>query len=1147
MGIKYFLKRNTLYIFKKLLAKHKIIALSNHTILKFLKKQLDIDLYISQRRSDFFSSNILMEDSTVRECKISFLQHEYNRYAKSLYDMGQHIEFLYRAGFMQIGDRLRLLNQLNHDIRYMNQEIYNTKLKELKVTTQSNSVIVDSANESVPYETDSEAVDDTEKVDKPKEKEKENKVSNLDKNIYDIIGSPLHYNTNIDALLDICRNGKIGHLSNIIFNDFDKVADQIIKVGKDSGFRSIYHGLDLLIGCSHKELIIGKTIEAEAAGVGDGSTAEYTEKLKEFREMLELINMIFVPTKYNYVENAKDFEISSAINDHPPNDLFMQSYATISIVFPNTGKKFIFDGFFSPDPIQSMIRTCQIYKPLLYKKKKIIQSYADDLRTVNTKFANLYIKNMSAGEILSYGQEQFGVKLKGDFERYTKLSKMTFRSLMEEFTKDRGEKSERLSEKGMLLEYKGIEKGDGQPPRDANLRNMFVIIRLLLFGPDDCINMAGLLFGLTKDKKVGSEVVADIIYNNLTLPLQTKLKKSSVNIKNELDKIKNLSDDDVDIPRQIAANGNIPMRIKKIILNKLNELKTQSSEQSKHRTYVDILSRFPWMDNDRTFLDLSKDNKRGCEFIDRVGKTLNEKVYGHTECKQAIVELICKWIMNPSSMGKALSLAGPPGVGKTLIAKGLGDALGIPFRCISLCGVEDGTYLSGHSFTYSNAQHGAIVREMCEAGKARSILFFDELDKSCKKHGVNEVQNIFIQLTDPNMNKSFSDKFFQETTFPLDKVIFIFTYNDRSLLDPVLLDRITEIEVKSYSIKDKMKITNEFLLKEILEGVNLEHGSLKILDEDVKYIIENYTYESGVRKLKQLLESLLLKLNVDRMFQRGLFSCECKKDIEPKECECDRCGNCEKCSKCKICNAKCLKNCRVEINKLNPVVITRAIIEKYLPRPKIHHDKIHRVDEVGIVNGLYATQSGNGGLVNIVVQKNMMAGGGKFELKLTGSQGKVMKESVEFAWTTVSNLIRPIVMEECVNNYKSGIHIHALDGATSKDGPSAGCAFGVALISLVLGKKIRRDIAMTGEIGKFGEAKMIGGLSSKLYGAKRAGVKIVFIPKENELDLKELQDLDPQLFDETFKVVLVEFIHDILAEVLIETTGEKIDIKQYLN
>ncbi|AYV81634.1 MAG: ATP-dependent Lon protease [Harvfovirus sp.] len=1081
-----------------------------------------------------------MEDSTVRECKISFLQHEYNRYAKSLYDMGQHIEFLYRAGFMVIHDRLRLLNELNHDIRFMNQDIYNTKLKELKVSANVNNNS-DSTNDSVPCETDSEVIDDQDKLSEKITSESHSKVDKLDKNIYDIIGSPLHYNTNIDALLDICRNGKIGNLGNIIFNDFDKVADQIVKVGKDSGFRSIYHGLDLLIGCSHKELIIGKTLESESLQSSNASGNEQTERLKEFREMLELINTIFVPTKYSSLDVVKDFEISCSINDHPPNDLFMQSFASISIIFPNTGKKFVFDGFFSPDPIQSMIRTCQIYKPLLYKKKKTIQAYADELRNINSKFANLYIKNMSAGEILSYTLEQFGTKLKVDFDRYTKLSKMTFRALMEEFTKDRTDRSDRM----LVDKSDRSEKADSQA-RDGNLRNMFVIIRLLLFGPDDCINMAGLLFGLTKDKKVGSEVVADIIYNNLTLPLQTKLKKSSINIKNELDKIKNLSDDDVDIPRQIAANSNIPSKIKKIIFNKLNELKTQSSEQSKHRTYVDILSRFPWMDTDKTFIDLNKDNKRSCEFIDRVTKVLNEKVYGHTECKQAIVELICKWIMNPSSMGKSISLCGPPGVGKTLIAKGLGDALGIPFRCISLCGVEDGTYLSGHSFTYSNAQHGAIVREMCEAGKARSILFFDELDKSCKKHGVNEIQNIFIQLTDPNMNKTFSDKFFQETTFPLDKVIFIFTYNDRSLLDPVLLDRITEIEVKSYSVKDKLKIANEFLLKEILEGVNLEHGSLKINDDDVKYIIENYTYESGVRKLKQLMESLLLKLNVDRLYQRGLFSCECKKDIEPKECTCDRCGNCEKCSACKICNAKCVKGCRVEINKANPLVITRAIIEKYLPKPKIHYDKIHRVDEVGIVNGLYATQSGNGGLVNIVVQKNL-TGGGKFELKLTGSQGKVMKESVEFAWTTVSNLIKTTVLEENINNYKSGIHIHALDGATSKDGPSAGCAFGVALISLVLNKKIKRDIAMTGEIGKFGESKMIGGLSSKLYGAKRAEVKTVFIPRENERDLKELQELDPQLFDESFKVILVDHIHDILSQVLIEDSGEKIDIKQYLN
>jgi len=505
--------------------------------------------------------------------------------------------------------------------------------------------------------------------------------------------------------------------------------------------------------------------------------------------------------------------------------------------------------------------------------------------------------------------------------------------------------------------------------------------------------------------------------------------------------------------------------------------------------------------------------------------------------------------MNPNSMGKALALCGPPGVGKTLIAKALGDALGIPFRCISLCGVEDGAVLSGHSFTYSNAQPGSIVREMCEAGKARCILFFDELDKTCKKHGINEIQNIFIQLTDPNMNKSFNDKFFQEITFSLSDVLFVFSYNDKTMVDPVLLNRFHEIEIKPYTIKDKLKICHDFLLKEILGGINLEHASVKITDEDVKYIIENYTYETGVRELKCILESLILKLNVDRLYQRGLFLCDCKKSLgltETTICKCDKCGKCDKCKECKLCNIKCTKDCKMDINKTNPVTLTRELITKLLPKPKLHLEKIHPTNEVGIVNGLYATQAGNGGLVQIVVQRSI-ASGSSFELKLTGSQGKVMKESVQFAWNTVATLIKEEYVTQFINNTKSGIHIHALDGATSKDGPSAGCAFGTAFISLVLKKRVRNDIAMTGEIGQFGNAKAIGGLSSKLYGAKKAGARLIFIPRENQRDLKEIEDQDPELFDSNFKVQMVDHISEIITESLLEDTGEKLNTNIYLN
>jgi ATP-dependent Lon protease len=195
-------------------------------------------------------------------------------------------------------------------------------------------------------------------------------------------------------------------------------------------------------------------------------------------------------------------------------------------------------------------------------------------------------------------------------------------------------------------------------------------------------------------------------------------------------------------------------------------------------------------------------------------------------------------------MGKAIGLCGPPGCGKTLIASGLGQVLGIPYQEIHLGGLEDGSVLNGHSFTYSGAQPGLIVTKMTMTGSPRCILFFDELDKACVKHGVNEIYNVLIHATDPNTNNKFSDKFFQDVTFELGKCIFIFSFNDASKIDPILKDRMEIINVSPYSMTDKVLITKKYLMVELLKGINIENGSVKISDELITYIINNYAYTS---------------------------------------------------------------------------------------------------------------------------------------------------------------------------------------------------------------------------------------------------------------------------------------------------------------
>jgi len=320
-----------------------------------------------------------------------------------------------------------------------------------------------------------------------------------------------------------------------------------------------------------------------------------------------------------------------------------------------------------------------------------------------------------------------------------------------------------------------------------------------------------------------------------------------------------------------------------------------------------------------------------------------------------------------------------------------------------------------------------------------------------------------------------------------------------------------KIEVKPYTVADKLTITNNFLLKEISDGIGLEYGSIQLNNDDIEYIIESHTFEAGVRELKRKLETLFLKLNLDRIYKRNNF--------ENRE----------------------------NFSKENPIVLDRDTINKYLNKPSLHIKSIHKTPDIGIINGLYATTSGSGGIIPILIYNNFVGSKDKFVLKITGSQGKVMKESVSFAFTTAMNLIKEPYRKKFIKEYSNGLHVHTPDGATPKDGPSAGSAFTTAFISRILGKKIRHDIAMTGEIEMNGNITEIGGLAYKLAGAKKAGIKTVFVPKENEKDYIKIKDSDEKLLTDGFNVIIVSHISEILNGALIEEDGNKLDSSIYLD
>ena len=315
-----------------------------------------------------------------------------------------------------------------------------------------------------------------------------------------------------------------------------------------------------------------------------------------------------------------------------------------------------------------------------------------------------------------------------------------------------------------------------------------------------------------------------------------------------------------------------------------------------------------------------------------------------------------------------------------------------------------------------------------------------------------------------------------------------------------------------YSIHDKLILAKDFLLKEICSDICFDYETIYISDDTIKEIIEDYTLEAGVRDLKRKIETIFSKLNIDKIYQRHSFA---DNKIYTKD------------------------------NKLE---ITSKMINKFLKKQIINVRKVQDKNLIGIANGLYATTIGHGGIMPIQIYNNYVNDSDNFILKITGCQGKVMIESIQYAFNTAINILQPHIIKKCLLKHKHGFHIHNPDGATPKDGPSAGAAFTTCFISRLLEYKIKADVAMTGEIDLTGNISKIGGLMCKLSGAKKAGVKLALIPADNKNDYDDIiNDKLPNLIEkDIFEVILVNNIYDVLSKILVDDNNNYIDISKYL-
>ncbi|MCU0597949.1 MAG: endopeptidase La [Desulfobacterales bacterium] len=515
-------------------------------------------------------------------------------------------------------------------------------------------------------------------------------------------------------------------------------------------------------------------------------------------------------------------------------------------------------------------------------------------------------------------------------------------------------------------------------------------------------------------------------------------------------------------------------------LNKLKMMTPMSAEATVVRNYIDWLISLPWHNRSKVFTD-----------IEKAQKILDEDHYGLEKPKERILEYLAVQSLVKKLRGPILCLVGPPGVGKTSLAKSVARATGREFVRLSLGGVRDEAEIRGHRRTYIGAMPGKIIQSLRKVNVNNPVFCLDEVDKMSMDFR-GDPSAALLEVLDPEQNYSFNDHYL-DVEYDLSDILFITTANTLPDIPLPLQDRMEIIRLPGYTEVEKFNIARNFLVPKQIQSNGLDAEHVKFSDNAIYTVIRDYTREAGVRNLEREISSICRKIAKEVLKQKN-------KD---------------------------------ETEKL--MNITSTSVAKYLGPPQYRHGQIETEDQVGIVTGLAWTQFG-GEL--LFVESVIMPGKGEFNV--TGKLGDVMKESAKAAISYVRSRSEHFNIDQKFFE-KYDIHIHVPEGAIPKDGPSAGIAMCTSIISTLTKLPVNHNVAMTGEITLRGRVLPIGGLKEKILAAHRGGIKQVLIPKENEKDLKDI----PASVAKQVKIIPVEHMDDVVTQSIIETDGKKLYNQDY--